>query len=502
MPNTRRKLPAFRIVRCTAFFVLAYCCVAGYFALLNMPSYEAATTLTVLTIACCAFLAAFIFEVYWLVRGKSAGEESFSLAGAGRALAFVFFWSVVLGLILATIVYLAFQGEVFASAPFLAMGLVFLAVLLLAISGATQFIRQRRTLLILSHLEKAVRLEIGLPRMILAAADSESGVLRVRLLSLHDYLDRGESVSQALADACPEVPQSFLRAINAGEQMNCLAHVLSNLIRGRSGGFAYREGRDNPPGVGNGVGIYWAYPVFIVSIVCLIMLVVLPKYQAIFRDFQIELPPATKMLLAITYEFNSAGAMLILLLLTLAPLGWALARLFPSFLPNTRFGGTLADYVLWWMPVSRGYIRDRGMADLCDLLNVATETGRPFDESLRQAAEAQANVVMRRRATVWARGVAEGQPIYEAARYAKMPELFVGMLATARDNAGLAQVLSFLWRHYEYRFNRIRTILRAAYMPLIVFSLGSVVAFIGAALMEPMAALSRHIAGQIAGGGF
>jgi type IV pilus assembly protein PilC len=491
MANTSRKLPVSRIARSIVFLVLAGCCAVVIIASLYVSSFLVNSELAVLMIACCAFAAAFGFEMYWLVGGRSTGEATFSLGNTFRVLAFVFFWSVVIGLVLAAfvgLISLGFSGGV----PLLAYLLAFLSVLLLAVSWATRFVRRRRTLLILSHLEKAVRLEIGLPRMILAAADSETGALRQKLLSLHDYLDRGEPVDQALAHACPEIPQPFLRAIAVGEQMGCLAHVLSGLVRGR-------EGRDDSP-MQQGAGIYWAYPVFIVAIVGLMMIAVIPKYQGIFRDFNTPLPGTTRLLITISTAFSTAIPLLGLILLTLAPLGWAVATLFPSFRPISPFGEEITDHILWWMPVSRGYIRDRGMAELCDLLSVGVESGRPFDESLREAAGAQANSVMRHRAIMWAQAVAQGQPIHESARNAKMPALFVAMLATARDTAGMGQVLEFLWRHYEYRFNRIRTILRASYMPIVVFTLGSVVAFIAAALLSPMAALIRGLSGVSTGG--
>jgi type II secretory pathway component PulF len=128
--------------------------------------------------------------------------------------------------------------------------------------------------------------------------------------------------------------------------------------------------------------------------------------------------------------------------------------------------------------------------------------GRPLDESLREAAAAQSTAVMRYRTEAWARAVAQGQSMQEAARYARMPELFASMLATVRGNESMLQVLRFLWRYYEYRVSRARAVIQALYVPAVVIGLGAIVALIGVALMQPMAMLSEHIAGQISGGGF
>jgi type II secretory pathway component PulF len=107
---------------------------------------------------------------------------------------------------------------------------------------------------------------------------------------------------------------------------------------------------------------------------------------------------------------------------------------------------------------------------------------------------------MRRRTAAWADALARGQPIHEAARDAKFPDLFVSMLATVRDSGSLLQVLGFLWRHYEYRFVRTRALLQAAYVPIVVVVMGSLVAVLGASLLRPMAMLSQHLSISVSGG--
>jgi type II secretory pathway component PulF len=64
----------------------------------------------------------------------------------------------------------------------------------------------------------------------------------------------------------------------------------------------------------------------------------------------------------------------------------------------------------------------------------------------------------------------------------------------------LLQVLGFLWRHYEYRFVRTRALLQAAYVPIVVVVMGSLVAVLGASLLRPMAMLSQHLSISVSGG--
>jgi len=368
--------------------------------------------------------------------------------------------------------------------PLTIYAVAFLAIVLMAWSGATRTIRQRRMLLILGNVEKAVRLQLPIARMIEAAAQGERGLMRRRLLALHDRLDRGEPLDQALIYAVPEIPAGVARSIAAGQRLGCLDHVLDAIIRRRSDeNAAYRPS----------AGFYWAYPVILIGIVSLVMVVVIPKYQSIFASFHTELPAVTQLLLAFSNWFATEyGWAYLLPLLLLIFLGRMLS-LFPYVRAGSPLYAPFADRIVWWTPVLGGLVSDRGMADLCDIVGAAAGAGHPLDEALREAADAQPNSVMRRRAVAWAAAVSRGQSMHDAARNAHMPELFAAMLATVRGDDSLRQVLAFLWRHYEYRFSRARAVLQAAYVPSIVFFFGSLVAFVGVALIQPIAMLIQVI---------
>jgi type IV pilus assembly protein PilC len=420
-------------------------------------------------------------------RGK---EILFSFGRAAWLAASAVFWAVAAGLIIVALGYgVALSAP--AAGPLLLYAMAFLAIVLMTWSGAKTAIRRRRMLLILNRLDTAVRLGLPLPRTMLDASQGETGIMKKRLLSLHNHLDRGEPLDQALIYAVPEIPYSQIRAIAAGQQLGCLEHVLEAILRRRS---------DETNTASPSAGFYWAYPVVVFGIISLILIVVIPKYEGIFRDFRIQLPPTTRALLA--FSRNTAIIWPLILVLVLIPLGKAISSLFASFRAVSPFGGIVTDQVVWWTPFIGGFVSDRGMADLCDLLGAAVGMGRPLDESLREVAAAQPNAVMRYRTSAWARAVNEGQSMHEAARYARMPELFASMLATVRDNQSLLQVLGFLWRYYEYRVGRTRAVVQALCVPVIVISLGAIVGIIGVSLMQPMAMLSQHIAAQISGGGF
>lgn len=442
----------------------------------------------IIAAAAAALFAAFVWVAIHLPSDDKRADVLHSVGRVAWLGASTLFWAVAVGLGILALAY-GVAVAIPAAAPMLLYAMAFGGMALVSWSSAKAAIRKRRMLLILSHLEKAVNMGLPMPRMIEAAARNEHGLMRNRLIALHDYLDRGEPLDQALLHAVPEIPLSVARAIAAGLHMGCLGHVLEAIMRRQR-----RDDRTAAPGV----GFYWAYPLVLVGVIGLVMVFVIPKYQVIMHEFHIDLPAPTRWLMALAD--NGTLVALLILVLALIPLGRALTRLFPTARAIQPFGGMFLDQLIWWTPLLGGLVRDRCMADLCDFISAGVEAGYPLNDCLREAAAAQPNAVMRYRAVAWADAVARGQTMHEAARYARMPALFTSMLATVRGDDGLLQVLRFLWRNYEYRFSRARAVAQAAYVPAVVFCFGSFVALVGMSLIQPLARLSEHISRQISGG--
>jgi len=438
-------------------------------------------------LAAIVFAAAFMLFTYRLIRQAPGREGLYLIGRAAWLVGSTMFWAVAAGLTMLAIGFAAAMVMP-GSLPVFVYAMAFLSLLLGTWAIAQRTVRRRRMLLILGNLEKSVRLDLPLPRMILAAAESEKGVMRRRLFSLADELDHGESIDQALIRAVPEVPLNVARTVATGLRLGCLQHVLEETIRRRYDDDDYRPR----------AGFYWVYPVIIFIVIAILMIAVMPKYQGIYRDFRLELPPVTSRLIELSTNATSVGAML--LLIALIPVGQAISSLFPSFREAAPFDGIFWDQLVWWTPVAGGYVRDRGMAELCDILSAGVRAGHPITDALTEAAEVQPNYVLRYRASAWSDAVARGQSLCDGARYARMPPLFIAMMATVRGSDSLLEVLGFLRRHYEYRFSRARAVIASALVPVVVVVLGSAVALVGVSMMQPIARLCDFLSAHYQGG--
>jgi len=365
-------------------------------------------------------------------------------------------------------------------------------VLLLILAGVLNRARRRRIGdLVLSHVAKALELNLPLPAMIAAAAQSERGALRRRLWALHDRLDSGETVWGAVADGVPEVPVRTIAALAAAEKIGRLRENLPRWIRTR------------PPEQGDTAWrFYLVYPLIVALVLVVVAIGIgpffmLPKMADVLRGFNMPMPLSTRLMREIPRD--QVLLPLILLGLGLIPLGRYATILTTAASVNPPMGGWLTDRLKWWTPGFHGYERDRGVAELCRTILQNIESGRPMPELLFEAAEAQGNVVMRKRVKAWAERLQRGEGIAEAARRAGMPRLLAGMIAAAPNDQTMAQALGFLARHYEWRLDRTRQILIAAYVPAVCCVMGLAVGFVELSVMQPIAELIRLLSAASGG---
>jgi type II secretory pathway component PulF len=156
----------------------------------------------------------------------------------------------------------------------------------------------------------------------------------------------------------------------------------------------------------------------------------------------------------------------------------------PQELPRPAF----LDYLAWATPVWHGVVRDRGMADACDTIAGALRGGQPLHRAIEEATSIRMNEIVRERLRDWQAGVEAGQAADEAARVAKLPPLFCGMIGTGRGTDPTAAV-EFLAAYYHGRFSRSRELIRSGAVPMMALVFGGMVLFLAAGLFAPLVSM-------------
>jgi type IV pilus assembly protein PilC len=232
-------------------------------------------------------------------------------------------------------------------------------------------------------------------------------------------------------------------------------------------------------------------PVVVLPVYFLIMIFVMPKFKQLFADFGLKLPGITLWLLNVWYDL--AVPLVCIAVLAMAA---ACARLFADLFPFQRRSmgrvGPL-DRLAWSLPPWRGVVRNRALADACHVIADALDAGQPADRAILDAAEVSPNAVFRTAMLEWARYVSEGVPLDQAAQQARTPPILPGMLRTARDSAGSAEVFAFLSRYYDGRHGKAAALLEGAAIPVMVLVMAAFVLTLALALFLPMVKLMEHL---------
>ena len=347
----------------------------------------------------------------------------------------------------------------------------------------TRAFRRRRGLMALSYVEQAVRLNLPLPRMLEAAERSESSRLRRRLERVRQRLAQGFPVAQALSDGVPEISTRMVAAIHASETVGQLRDGLRRVLDEERAAAARRIGR---------VDVYRTYPMLMIlaiaAMISLIAIFVMPKYEQIFKDFGLRLPPITVNTIRIAGQFAPVLLLLsgIVVLAWIAGLVWEAAH--PRSLRDALSVGLL-DRLRWYTPFWHGMQRDEGLAEVCALMADGLSAGMPAGRTLAAASRLRINAVLRRRVHDWAARVEAGETPAAGAASAGLPKLVSSMLSTARGPDGGHAVFQFLARHYRSRFSRAALLVEAAVVPLTVLFFAAIVACVALSLFLPMVSL-------------
>ena len=343
------------------------------------------------------------------------------------------------------------------------IGVIFVLALILRTNRA---IRRRRAMVVLAYLEQAIRANLPLSRMLIAAQASESGAICARLGSLRRQLENGASLAEALDRSLRELPRRSLGLIAAAERIGQLPQILDRLIH-------EDRRRDTNDMVESAfISIYplmMCVGIFIIT--SMIMIFVMPKFEQIFKDFRADLPWITFLML----RFSRSAGIYLAPVMMVAMIYFVFGAIRDRFWPSRDVSGNWIGH----------FSRHRDLADACGVVADSLSAGLGLDAAIRSAAELPVNTALRWKLYRWAGGIEQGLANVDAARRAQMPQLLVGLSATA-DLSTADEVYRFLQRYYAARFSRLAALVRGAAVPLTVFFFAFIVAAIALALYLPL----------------
>ncbi len=233
------------------------------------------------------------------------------------------------------------------------------------------------------------------------------------------------------------------------------------------------------------------YPAVIVSamvVIGLLMAVfVLPKLTSIFKDFNTDLPIATKMI--ISFSDFMAGNSVLVIVMMVGIIGGSIYFL------KTKVGGEFTDLALLRFPMINPIIKKINLARGARVLSSMLGSGIPIVEGLQISSESVGNVYYQRIFAEAAGQVKLGKPL--TAVLEKNPRLFpeivVQMLQVGEETGTTENILNQLALHYETEVDDTMKNLSSIIEPMLLLVIGGVVAVLAVALIGPIYNISQGI---------
>ncbi|MGA2442822.1 MAG: type II secretion system F family protein [Tepidisphaeraceae bacterium] len=313
-------------------------------------------------------------------------------------------------------------------------------------------------------------------------SQQKPGLLKAIIGGVADEVEGGGSLSDAMAKFPKAFDKLYVNMINAGEAGGVLDLILARLAE-----FMEKAAKLKKKVIGAMI-----YPCVVISIavgvVSLIMIVVIPKFKTIFADFKTELPPITKMLLAISYWFSQQY-------------GWAYVLVSPLLLVGllkliqlSEGGKYLVDAVKLKIPVLGGIVGKSSIARFTRTLGTLISAGVPILDAINITKETCGNEVYTRALSKVHDAIREGESMADPLRATKVCDaIVVNMIDVGEETGDLDKMLIKVADNYDSDVDVLVGSLISILEPIMVVVLGLIVGFIVVALFMPMVALIETI---------
>ncbi len=317
------------------------------------------------------------------------------------------------------------------------------------------------------------------------------GLLKSILGNVSEDVEAGTTLSDAMARQPKAFNRLYCKMVNAGEIGGVLDVILQRLAD-----FMEKAQRLRRRVIGAMI-----YPVVVIIIAILIvtgiMIFVIPKFQEIFDDFEVELPALTIWLVDASMWMAGRlspgqvvpGAIWILG----APF---LIWIFFWLIRKTGPGRAATDIVRLKIPVAGGLMKKTAIARFTRTLGTLISAGVPILEAIMITRDTSGNYVFERALTKVHDSIREGETFAGPLRESKVCDaIVVNMIDVGEETGDLDTMLMKIADNYDEEVDVAVQGLISLLQPLLVVVLGVLIGTIVLALFLPLVKMIESVSG-------
>jgi type IV pilus assembly protein PilC len=294
-------------------------------------------------------------------------------------------------------------------------------------------------------------------------------------------VEKGVSFTESLKPHEKVFGQLFVNMIESGEISGKLEEVLKRLF------IQFKKNHELVSKV-KGALTYPAVILFAMGGIGIFMMVaVVPKITAMFKDFNAELPFATKILIKFSDSLVSHGLLYLI--------GLVVFVLILVQAIKTKKGKYIFHGLLLKLPVFSTIIKKINLARFARTISSLLKTDIMIIKSLQITASVLGNVYYRDALNEMSVKIKKGGTINEViSNYEKLfPPIVTQMISVGEETGELDFILEELAEFYEGEVDQTMNNLPAIIEPILILTLGLVVGAMAIAIIMPMYSLTSAI---------
>jgi type IV pilus assembly protein PilC len=330
----------------------------------------------------------------------------------------------------------------------------------------------------------ATMMQSGVP-MVTAFEIIAGGQKNVRMKDMLDdirsSIEGGSTLSEAIAKHPVQFDELYRNLVRAGESAGVLDTVLDTVAN-------YKENIETLKGKIKKALFYPSVVIAVAILVSAILLIfVVPQFQAMFKSFGADLPAFTQMIVAAS-DFMIGYWWLLLIIVVGTIFGFiALKKRSPAF-------AHLLDRLILKVPVIGQIMHNSAIARFARTLAVTFKAGVPLVEALETVAGACGNIVYEKAVLRIRDDVSVGYPMNIAMRQVGLfPHMVVQMTAIGEEAGALDTMLYKVAEFYEQEVNNAVDALASLLEPMIMIIIGGVVGSMVIGMYLPIFKLAAAI---------
>ncbi len=305
--------------------------------------------------------------------------------------------------------------------------------------------------------------------------------MRDMLLDIKNSIESGSSLSEALGRHPVHFDELYTNLVQAGEQAGVLDTLLDEIA-------TYKERIEEIKGKIKKAMFYPAAVIAVAVIVSLVLLIyVVPQFQAIFQDAGADLPAFTLMIIGVSNWLQDKGFLVFVGIVV------AIAGLI--FLKKRSLAfAHLLDRIVLRIPIIGQIMHNSAIARFARTLATTFAAGVPLVDALETVSGATGNSVYGNAVKRIRDDVSIGHQLQLAMRQVDLfPHMVIQMTAIGEESGALDKMLKKVAEFYETEVNNAVDALSSLLEPLIMVVIGVLVGSLVVGMYLPIFKLAATV---------